>query len=306
MHDFCKTCNADGQNTQDGVLARHSGEALGHTWQEEAVYAEADCVHAGRTVKMCALCGAQKVISYDRNAPALGHTVLYKLIMPTCTEPMMVSGVCTVCGYEVEREKAQQIEGISTGALGHSEPEEWQIEVAPDCQNTGLRSKYCEVCGELIVSEQIPTVSCQEQLECILQAADCRTQANSVSLMTCIWCDDIIRVQVDAYQHVYDDQATVVVLEATCEEEGIALRTCSLCGHEEQLAIAASGHLVTKPYVLPADCENPERVVIGCTVCNEILSLEAQIGEPQGHAFKVFDPSLGEVVCIYCHAVELQ
>lgn len=306
MNYYCQICNADGKNTEEGLLTVYVGEALGHTWQAETSYLDADCVHAGRTVKTCESCDAEEIVSYDRSAPALGHTVIYKLVMPTCTEPMMVVGVCTVCGYEIERDNAQEIEGISTAALGHCEPAEWQIDLTPDCRNAGLRSKYCTVCDELIISEEMPVVPCEEQLECVLQTADCQTKANTVSLLTCIWCGDIVRVQVDAYQHAFEEGNAVVVLEATCEENGIALHTCTVCGYEEQRTIAATGHITTEPYVLPVDCENAERVVISCNVCDEILSVEAEIGTPLGHEFKVFDPVLGKTVCIYCHTVENQ
>lgn len=304
MQYYCEVCNADGLHTEYGVYTTHVGEALGHIWAEQNDYVAADCVNAGRTVKTCLTCGAQEVVSYDRSAPALGHRVIFSLKMPTCTEPMMVVGTCTVCDCEIECEEAQEIEGIHTAALGHSIPEEWQIEAAPDCQTSGLRVKRCTVCNEVVESEEMPAVPCQETLECVLQEADCRAELNKISLITCAWCDAIVRVQVDAYEHAFSEEDAVVLVEPTCETDGILLEKCALCGAEEKKVIPAIGHVASEPKVLPADCENPDRVVIACLRCNELLRLEAEMGEPLGHEFKVYDPALDTVVCIYCHAAE--
>ncbi len=304
IHYYCESCNADGSNTETGVATVYTGEALGHNWSKEYTYIAADCVNAGRNVRTCLLCGVQEAVSFDRAAPALGHRVIFSLQMPTCTEPMMVVGVCSVCDQEIEREEAQQIEGIHTAALGHTLPEEWQIVEAPDCEHPGLCIKKCTVCNEVVESEELPVVPCQEEVECILQAANCSTHANAISLLSCSWCDTIVRVQVDAYEHVFNQEDAVVLVEATCETEGILLEKCAQCGLEVQSAIAPVGHMAGEPYAINADCENADRVVISCIVCDALLSLEAEMGEPLGHEFGVYDPEVDAVVCVYCHAEE--
>ncbi len=299
LHYDCVVCHAPEAEKIVPV-----GDALGHMWADELQNAPANCVTPAATVRVCKVCAATEVVAYDRNAPALGHQVEYVLIDPTCTEPMMVSGVCTVCGYEIEREPAEAIEGIATAPLGHTAAEEWTIVETPTCQTKGLRNKICLSCGEIVVTEEMPEVDCQPQLECVLQDADCAAFVNEVSLMTCQWCGEIVDVDVEQYEHAYKDETAVVLLEPACETEGIVLNTCEKCGHEARAALSALGHIASEPIVQPADCERSERVVILCTVCNEVLSVEAEMGEALGHAYDVFDPVIGKNVCIFCREVQ--
>lgn len=289
---------------ESAVKVVPAGDCLGHIWADETQQLPADCVTPGREVKICTTCGAESVIAYDRAAPALGHQLAYELIQPTCTAPMMVKGICTVCNYEIEYEQAKEMEGIATAALGHTEAEAWTIEIEPTCLTVGQRSKYCTVCGELIAREEIAIVDCLEQLECSLQDADCITEVNGVSLMTCKWCGEIVRVDVAAFDHTFNDDAAVILLEATCETEGILLNVCEICGYEMQQSIPATGHVTGEPTVVPADCDDCERVVIYCNTCHEILTVEAEMGEALGHDFGVFDPVIGKNVCIYCREVQ--
>ena len=277
---------------------------MGHVWADELVIAAADCVTPGRTEKVCTVCADTQVVAYDRNTPALGHQLSYQLQQPTCTQPMLVYGICDVCGYEIECEAAEEIEGINTEALGHVLPEEWFVVVEPTCQQTGLRSKACTVCGEIVKEEVLPLVACSEQLECVLQEANCATGTRQVSLMTCVWCGEIVRVDVQEAVHAFDEEMTVILTAPACEVEGCALQICSECGYEEERVIPALVHEAMEPQAVSADCENCERVMVFCAVCDEVLSVEAQMGEPLGHSYSVFDPVIGKNVCIYCRDVQ--
>lgn len=300
----CKYFNCLVCGDEKSVKVVTVGESLGHTWLSEEKVLPADCVTPGCTVKVCGVCEATKVISYDRNAPAKGHQIEYQLVPRTCTEPMMLAGICTVCGHVIESEPTKEIEGIATAAMGHTEPEEWTIETVPTCQTAGLRSKHCTVCGDLIIEEEIAVVDCSEQIACVLQNASCIDAINNVSLMTCQWCGEITRVDVKEFSHTFSAGKAVVLLDATCETEGILLKICNDCGYEVREAIAATGHISGEPTVIPADCESCERVVICCDTCHELLRVEAEIGEALGHAFDVYDPVIGKNVCIYCRKVQ--
>ena len=298
-HFNCLICG-----NEEAVKVMAVGESLGHNWSAEEKQLPADCVTPGRTVKVCSVCEEIEIISYDRSAPAQGHQIEYQLVPRTCTEPMMLNGVCSVCNHVIESEPTKEIEGIATAAMGHTEPEEWTIELEPTCQTAGLRSKHCTVCGDLIVKEEIPVVNCYEQIACVLQNASCIDAINNVSLMTCKWCDEIIRVDVEEFNHTFSAEKTVILLDATCETEGILLKVCDDCGYEVREAIAALGHMSSEPAVVPADCDSCEQVVIYCDTCHEVLRVEAEIDEPLGHAFDVYDPVIGKNVCIYCREVQ--
>ena len=300
---YCVNCNADGSKDA-GVKIEVVAEKIGHVWQEETAYLSADCMTPGRTVKVCSVCQKTEVVSYDRNDPAKGHQLDYHLIQPTCIQPMLVSAVCTLCGYEIECEPAEKMDGIMTDALGHVLPDEWTIDTEPTCYSSGMRSKACTVCGETVVQEEIACVPCKEHAECVLQEADCLAGMNQITLMTCEWCGEIVRVDVTEWKHDFSDETAVVVLDAACDTEGILLNICSVCGCEEKQPITPVGHIASEPVIVPADCESGEKVVIVCTVCDEILNVEAELGEALGHDYAVFDPVIGKNVCIYCRDVQ--
>ena len=66
--------------------------------------------------------------------------------------------------------------------------------------------------------------------------------------------------------HTWEDQS--VVLNATCEEEGVLLQVCSACGEEQEVAIKALGHelaVVSGSKVDPTCEENGIDATMACT-----------------------------------------
>ncbi|MBE6976460.1 MAG: hypothetical protein E7439_04605, partial [Ruminococcaceae bacterium] len=105
------------------VCGATQGEALGHDWDEGVINPAPDCTNAGVKTYTCDLCGETKTEAVDPN----GHS--WK--DATCTDPE----TCSVCG-------ATQGE-----ALGHSW-NEGEITTAPDCENEGVKTYTCDLCGE--------------------------------------------------------------------------------------------------------------------------------------------------------------
>lgn len=159
-----KTCSVCGIN---------EGDPLGHDWVDATCTAPITCarcaqskgaplghewIEATCTVpRTCAVCGKTE-------GQPLGHTVeeWTTLKESTCTEQGSESGVCTVCGIEVEREKALQ---------DHT-PGEWEVGVQATETTAGQRYQRCTVCGKVLDTETFSLTAAELKQ---LYISECKT-----------------------------------------------------------------------------------------------------------------------------------
>ncbi len=87
----------------------------------------------------------------------------------------------------------------------------------------------------------------------------------------------IVPASVFAAECVHEYEITSWLKEATCTAKGIAKETCKLCGDTKYASIT-SPHTESEPKLLEADCTNPDRISVICSVCNAELSMEAVEG----------------------------
>lgn len=113
---ICSTCKLN------------EGTALGHTWEP------ATCINP----ETCSVCG-------ETQGEALGHTITEWNVVAdsTCTEVGRESGICSVCGENLEQEIA----------LKEHTPGDWSVTIQPTVDEDGTRVKACTVCGTEVESE---------------------------------------------------------------------------------------------------------------------------------------------------------
>ncbi len=73
----------------------------------------------------------------------------------------------------------------------------------------------------------------------------------------------------------------VVLKDATCTEEGVLERECSVCGDFEYETIEVIGHNYEASYVIEPDCDDEGYTVYECTECGD--SYEADFTDALGH-----------------------
>ena len=80
--------------------------------------------------------------------------------------------------------------------------------------------------------------------------------------------------------HQFDTEEILVIIPATCEENGLGYYRCKNCNAVATVEIKATGHteVVTETPVKAGDCTSPITVTTTCSVCNETLKTETEDG----------------------------
>jgi ribosomal protein L32 len=251
-----------------------------HTFGEYETIAEATCTAVGAKKHVCSVCGLEET----EVIPMKEHTFeTVEKVDSTCTKIGHEAGkVCTVCGYKegceaiAKKQHTEETVGAveatctaagSTGtvkctvcgiviaeareipAKGHKMDSEWTLVKAPTCTETGLRERFCSVCGENREEKVLPAIGHNMTL---VEAKDpsCGVEGN-VAYYKCSRCEgkyfedeagttELESVVLLALEHNWVATSTV---PATCTEKGYTVETCSNCNATREVAeVEPLGH----------------------------------------------------------------
>ena len=185
-----------------------------HTWDNGSVTTPAACETSGVNTLTCTQCGETK----EETIPATGHTVVDgETVQPTCTQDGYTTGVCSVCGKELEKQVLPALDHLSDGGKETK---------APTCTEKGVKTHTCTRCGEVIKTEEIPALDHLPDGGKETKAPNC-TEAG-VKTYTCTVCGKVIKTEeIPALGHKPGDW--VVVKEATKEGPGLKEKYCTVC-----------------------------------------------------------------------------
>ena len=224
-------------NSCDCGYSYRSNVVLGGHSYEEAV-TEPTCTEQGYTTHTCSKCGDSYIDSY---VDALGHTeVADAAVEPDCTTEGLTAGRhCSVCGLVL-------VEQETIPAKGHSW-DEGEETTAPDCENSGLRSYSCSVCGAE-KTENIPALGHEPELR-NEKAASC-TEPGYTGDSYCKRCGVLLSQGEEIAQlaHEYTEAVGELHLAraATCTESAVYYVSCRNCGANGTETFSAGeplGHL---------------------------------------------------------------
>lgn len=239
-------------------------------------------------------------IVYCNYDPSHTHSYIFKLVKPgNCTEKGMGEEICEICGdyYEIE-----------IPATDHT----WNkgiITQEATCTETGMITYTCNVCGG-VKKEEIPKTDHNAVTDKAVLPT-CETDGLTEG-SHCSVCGKILVPQnVVPAGHSWDEGK--VTKEPTCEEDGIKICTCTVCGKTEEKRIKASGHNEVKDAAVTVTCEtNGLTEGSHCSVCGKVLTEQTTI-LAAGHKFtawktdkeaNVFSPKKQSRVCSVCNKRE--
>ena len=153
--------------------------------------------------------------------------------------------------------------------INHNESQ-WITVSEPTLTEDGLKEKRCLICKNVISSEVIAKLGCEEHTATVKDAVDatCTTPGYTGDTV-CEICGEIIEVGavIEALSHDY----SAVVTLPTCTEGGYTTKICSVCGDsyisDETEAIGHEGTTFTQP----ATCEVTGYTITTCIYCYEEL-----------------------------------
>ena len=203
----------------------------------------ASCVEAGYEKYECSVCHRE---DYRNHKPATGHSILHKIVLPTCETEGYTENWCEIC-------KAQFAKTDITPFTGH----EWDRD-EPDCEN----DKKCKHCQKLDDNgkrkghflEDGTCKFCQKDLagECLNDHSDI---ANLIKEQTvpstcatygytqyvCKDCKKKVRIESDTLaEHSYKFFKET---EATCFDPAYTVELCQFCNDEKKTEVADSAAL---------------------------------------------------------------
>ncbi|MBR6650406.1 MAG: hypothetical protein IKL36_03240, partial [Clostridia bacterium] len=195
------------------------------------------------------------------------HTHTPSADAPTCTDDV----VCTGCGATLE------------AALGHSVVVDEAKD--PTCTETGLtEGSHCEVCGEVIVAQEVIPALGHEEVTIPGYDATC-TETGLTDKITCSVCGEVIQ-DAEVIPALGHNEVTEGAYDPTCTRPGqTGTVYCSVCGEtiKESEEIPALGHSYEAVVTAPT-CTEAGYTTYTCSVCGD--SYVADEVPALGHSYE--------------------
>ena len=226
------------------------------------VEVKATCTEKGLSEgSHCSVC--DEILKEQEEIPAKGHSFTSPVVTEaTCTEKGFSTHTCNICYYYYV--------DTYVDAKGHTIVEDAQK--AATCLETGLTAgTHCSVCNEvLVVQETIPALG-HDLIDHDAKKPDC-TENGWDEYQTCSRCDYTSYSEIPATGHIFASAFTVD-REATCLQEGIKSKHCSICDAvTDETAIPAKGHWVLIDEAVAATCTTTGLTQGShCGTCGEVL-----------------------------------
>lgn len=288
---YCKDC---GIFLSEGSIIK----AKGHLWDEGVIKKNSNCIENGEKIYTCFRCNETRTEKLEKTDHKWNEKETIDL-KPTCTTSGRKSIHCSVCD-EIEDDSQQIIP-----ALGHNWSE-GVVEKKATCTEKGMQIVTCLRCGKE-KEEEIPATGHKEVKDTAV-AATCEKDGMTEG-SHCSVCGKILTEQktIKATGHSWD--AGKITKEATCEEAGVKIYTCTTCSSTKTEDIKALGHKEIKDAAVAATCEK-DGLTEGshCLVCNKVLTEQKKVSAT-GHKFSswkttsqatVFSPEQQSRSCSVC------
>ena len=254
-HAICSKCGAAGKSTAVGTK-------LGHDWSASTVDKQPTCDEKGSKHWTCKRCGEVLTEEIPVHTPEWSKGIIDK--EPTCLEEGSKHWECKKCGKVLKTEALAKLEHKPV----------WTV-VEPTCTEAGTSTKTCTECGTVLEVVTSPATGHKEyEWKITKEALACK---DGEMAYVCKKCGDVKETKVlkATEKHKFSAEAKVIKA-ATCTEDGLKDKVCTVCGTPEGKGekIPALGHKAGEWITVRQPSASQEgKMIQKCTVCG------AQIGK---------------------------
>ncbi len=220
----------------------------------------------------------------------------------TVTSVVTTAATCTTAGEETytatvtfDGQTCTDTQTAAIPATGHSYE---GVVTAPTCTEPGYTTYTCSDCGDSYTGDETDATG-HTAGEAVTEnevAATCTVDGSYDSVVYCSVCEaELSRetITVSATGHTWDDG--VVTTEATCDDPGEKLHTCTVCQATKIEPIPATGHTFGAPTFEWADDYSTATAIFACED-EDCDNTETEIAEVSVHTTEATCTGDGETV----------
>ena len=227
-----------------------------HSWNSGTVTLEPTCDKTGIKTYTCTIC---KKTTKTEIIKALGHNYSNNFttdLKPTCTKEGSKSRHCTRCGSKTD---------VTVIPVIKHNYDSGKITTEPTCTKTGIKTFTCINCG-CTKTYTINSLGHNYSNNFTIDKEPTCTTVGTKS-RHCTRCNSKIDVTaVNKIDHTYESKVTKKV---SCEDIGVTVKTCKVCGYEIKETTPALGHNYSTKYTIDkaATCTSTGSKSRHCTRC---------------------------------------
>lgn len=202
----------------------------------------------------------------------------------TCTEPGVMTLVCSKCGFTQTKEIA---------ATGHKWGQ-WVVAKKATCDSEGLETMTCENCKET-QNKVIPCIGHTWGKWEEKKAATC--EKKGTESRKCSTCGKTETRDTDYGPHKWGEWT--ITVEPTCTAKGKRVHTCSVCGKSASAAVAMIPHnyVLVEPFIYPYHDATCMENGLGKYICLECGAETAKTIPARGHDMQIIEEESKEPTC---------
>lgn len=287
-----RVCKHDASHKETAAIPI---DMTAHQWGPWKVESAATETEDGLMTRTCSICGGVE----ENVIPATGHIhrpVLQKAKEATCVADGNIAHYKCACGtlfLDKAGTKETTLEEVTIRRTGKHSWSAWTVLKNASCEEAGLRSHTCSVCGE-VADEEIPATghaTTHATREENRRAATCEKDGSVTIIEYCPDCGTIFSSKnevIPAKGHNWGPWE--VTKAATYSEPGLMVRYCKNdSNHMESKDIPAIPHdceIVTREENrVEATCETDGSydVVTYCKICGKVFSTTTETIPAPGH-----------------------
>ena len=223
------------------------------------IVTSATCELEGNKYQVCLYCG-REISGTEVSIPAIGHSYIYVVTAPTCSDAGYTTVSCASCNYTEITNNTAALEHTSGG---------WQITKPATCLEAGTKDEICALCGTIMTADQ-PINPIGHNTVSVITPATCTEHGYKTT--TCVNCGDVT-VDQTAQANGHTESAWITDTLATCQAGGVEHTVCTVCGERvSSRDTNALNHNYEVIAVVPSSCVTKTQgyTVRMCTLCTDI------------------------------------